>query len=334
LEINGKTSGGSDARSQAVLLMAYGGPHSLDDVEPYLLDVRGGRPTSSELVEEIRHRYALIGGRSPLLEVTQDQAFALQERLNRPVTPIASPNTHYQVYVGMRHWTPYIADAVEKIAAGGHRRLTALCMAPHASRMSTGAYLQKLQKAVEAQKADLQVDFIENWHTQPAFIDALAQQIQATRAQFPRSAQPDLRFLFSAHSLPASILEQGDPYASQLQETAYLLADRLGLAGGVWQFCYQSAGAQDGRWLGPDILEVVEELARQGTRNILVTPIGFVADHVEVLYDLDIETRQHAAALGVRLERSPSLNTHPTFIEALAQVVTARQPLNISQRKG
>jgi len=313
--------------------MAYGGPHSLDDVESYLLDVRGGRPTPSELVEEIRHRYATIGGRSPLLEVTQDQAYALQERLNRPETPLSLPNHRFQVYVGMRHWTPYIAEAVAKIAADGHRRVTALCMAPHASRMSTGAYLQKLVQAVEAQKVDLQVDFVESWHTQPAFIEALAEQVRQTRGRFPRSAQSNLRFLFSAHSLPVSIVEQGDPYASQLQETASLLAGRLGLANGVWQFCYQSAGAQDGRWLGPDILEVVDDLARQGTRNMLVTPIGFVADHVEVLYDLDIEARQHAAALGVRLERSPSLNTNPTFIEALAQAVTAAQPVHIPHKQ-
>jgi ferrochelatase len=233
----------------------------------------------------------------------------------------------------MRHWTPYIAEAVEKIAADGHHRVIALCMAPHASRMSTGAYLQKLRQAVEAQKAGLQVDFVESWHTQPSFIDALVEQVQAARQRFSRPALVDLRYLFSAHSLPVSIIEQGDPYASQLQETAQLLADRLGLQDRQWQFCYQSAGAQGSRWLGPDILEVVDDLAERGVHDVLVTPIGFVADHVEVLFDLDIETRQHAAALGMRLERSPSLNTNPTFIEALAQVVTTGEPIHIPDRK-
>jgi ferrochelatase len=316
-----------------VLLMAYGGPHSLDDVEPYLLDVRGGRPTPAELVEEIRHRYTQIGGRSPLLEVTMAQAAALEERLNHTGAASLSPDPRFQVYVGMRHWTPYIAEAVERIAADGHRRVIALCMAPHASRMSTGAYLQKLRQAVEAQKAGLQVDFVESWHTQPSFIDALVEQVQAARQRFSRSALVDLRYLFSAHSLPVSIIEQGDPYASQLQETAQLLADRLGLQDRQWQFCYQSAGAQGSRWLGPDILEVVDDLAERGVHDVLVTPIGFVADHVEVLFDLDIETRQHAAALGMRLERSPSLNTNPTFIEALAQVVTTGEPIHIPDRK-
>lgn len=305
--MNGKT---------AVLLLAYGGPDSLEDIEPYLLDVRGGRPTAPELVAEVRERYARIGGRSPLLEITRAQAQRLEARL--AAVHAGRPT---RVYVGMRHWTPYIAETVRQIAADGFERVVALCMAPHASRYSTSAYRKKLDAAVEELGRPLEVIFIESWHDQPGFIQAIAENIRSALERFPADARASVHHLFSAHSLPAAILEQGDPYPAQLAETARLVAERLGLPPAQWSQCYQSAGAIPGKWLGPQVDEILPELAERGVSDVLITAIGFVADHVEVLYDLDVEAREQAEALGLRFQRTASPNTSPAFIDALAQVV-------------
>lgn len=304
----------NNATTYAILVMAYGGPNSLDDVEPYLLDVRGGRKTPPELVEEIRERYAQIGGRSPLLEITRAQARALEERLNAE-----AGTSRYRAYVGMRHWYPYIQEAVAQIAADGLNQVVALCMAPHYSRMSIGAYFRKVQEAQEALGVELEVAYIESWHDHPLFIQAVAQKVQEALQRFPSESRP--RIVFTAHSLPAAIMEQGDPYDAQLRETARLVAERAGIGTEEWQFSYQSAGASNLKWLGPAIEDVVVELADAGHKEILVVPIGFVSDHVEVLYDIDIECHQLAKARGVQLERTESLNTDPTFVEALAAIV-------------
>ncbi len=296
----------------AVLMMAYGGPNSLEEIEPYLLDVRGGRPTPHELVEEIRERYAMIGGRSPLLRITRAQAHALEERLN------AAGKAEYRTYVGMRHWFPYIREAVAQIVEDGLREVVALCMAPHYSRMSIGAYFRKVQEALGA---DLDVHFVQSWHDHPLFIEAIAEKVRAALERFPAEVRDKVKIVFTAHSLPASIVEQGDPYDAQLRETARLAAARLELPAETWQFCYQSAAAGSTKWLGPPIEDVVVELAEAGHKHILVAPIGFVADHVEVLYDIDIACRQLAEARGAHLERTESQNASPTFIAALADVV-------------
>ena len=297
-------------------MMAYGGPSSLDDIEPYLLDIRGGRPTSRELIEEIRERYAQIGGRSPLLDITRAQAGALEERLN------AVPDgAEYRVYVGMRHWVPFIREAVGQIAAEGIRDVVALCMAPHYSRMSIGAYFRKVREAQEALGVPLDVTFVESWHTHPLYIAAIAEKVQAALQRFPEEVRDQAKIVFTAHSLPVSIIEQGDPYDAQLRETAALAAARLELPAGQWQFCYQSAAAGATQWLGPPVEEVIVELIEAGHTQILVAPIGFVADHVEVLYDIDIACRQIAEARGARLVRTESQNASPTFIAALADVV-------------
>src|SRR5512133_321258 len=272
---------------KAVLVMAYGGPDSLDDIEPYLLDIRGGRPTSPELVTEIRERYALIGGKSPLLDITCAQAGALQSCLNE-----VDPDNHYLVYVGMRHWKPYIREAVDQMIADGFSSALAFCMAPHASKMSTGAYLQKLNEAVQiSANPNFQVSFIESWYDQPFLIQALANKVRDAVVKFPHGERSSIHFLFTAHSLPAVLSEQGDPYEGQLRHTASLLAEALGLNAEQWSFGFQSAGASGARWLGPDINEVLPELAAAGKKNVLVAPVGFMADHVEVLFDLDIEAQ-------------------------------------------
>lgn len=297
----------------AVLLMAYGGPNSLDDVGLYLLDVRGGRETPAELVEEVRERYAKIGGRSPLLAITRDQAAELEAHLNRG-------GSRHRVFVGMRHWYPYISEAVEEIRSAGFRRVVALCMAPYYSRMSVGAYAEKLRQAVERDGA-LDVRLVESWHDHPQFIESLAAKVCAGLAQFAESERRHARVVFTAHSLPAAIMAQGDPYASQFEQTAERVAQAAGLDRSAWMTAYQSAGASGARWLGPSLLETLPRLAGEGVKNLLVAPVGFVADHVEILYEIDMEARETAEKLGLRLERTESPNASPDFISALADIV-------------
>jgi ferrochelatase len=299
-----------------LLLMAYGGPDSLDDIEPYLLDIRGGRPTSRELVAEITERYAHIGGRSPILDITCQQAQALEAELNR------ASAVRFRAYVGMRHWQPRIKEAVAQMAGDGVKRGVALVMAPHYSRMSIGAYHQRLDEAIQDVGANITFARIESWHNYPGFIAALAEKASQALQRFSEDGGDQLpKVIFSAHSLPVRILKTGDPYDAQLHETASLLAERLNLPPDRWLFSYQSAGQSPEPWLGPPIEDVIVELAEAGERRLLVVPIGFVCDHVEILYDLDIESRQLAEAHGAHLERSESLNASPTFIAALADLV-------------
>lgn len=308
---------------QAVLLMAYGGPDSLADIEAYLLDIRGGRPTSPELLAEITARYAQIGGRSPLLQITCAQAGALERELNA-LAPSANGAPGYKVYVGMRHWKPYIRESLAQMATDGLLQGVAACMSPHASRMSSGAYLQRMQEAQAAMPNPPRLDFIESWHDQPFLIQSLAQKVRAAVQQFSETARPDIHYLFTAHSLPAVLKEQGDPYESQLLATARQLAEALSLSASQWSFAYQSAGAAAGQWLGPAIEDVLPELAAAGKRSILVAPVGFMADHVEILFDLDIEAQQIAQGLGMRLVRSQSLNDTASFISGLAEFIYRR----------
>lgn len=311
----------------AVLLMAYGSPESLEELEPYLLDIRGGRPTSPAFVAEIKERYRLIGGRSPLLDLTRQQAQALEAELNRWQ---GKEGRSYRTYVGMRHWQPRIREAVEQIVNDGVRRVVGLVMTPHSSRMSSGAYFDKLNEAMAEAEADMQMIRIESWHDHPGFITALSEKATEAIKGFG-DAKPYV--IFSAHSLPVRILKQGDPYDAQLKETAALLAGRLALEPGHWQFSYQSAGQSPEPWLGPAIEEEVKRLALSGENNILVVPVGFVCDHVEILYDLDIVCKALAREHGARLERSESLNASPSFIRALADIVEAHLTLEPTQHR-
>jgi ferrochelatase len=258
-----------------------------------------------------------------LLDLTRAQSAALELELNRRY---AGQKVVFQAYVGMRHWQPRIREAVTQMKADGVRQVVALVMAPHSSQMSTGAYFARLEEAIQELDDRLDVICIENWYDNPGLIQALAEQASAARGKFPS----DPFVLFTAHSLPVRILEMGDPYDAQLHRTAELVAERLGLADGRWRFCYQSAGQSEEPWLGPPIEKVVVGLARAGEMNILVVPIGFVCDHVEVLYDIDIAARQLAADHGACLERSQSLNTAPLFINALADLVASHLPLRMA----
>ena len=291
------------AERVAVLLMAYGGPESLDDVEPYLRDVRGGRPMSPEFVNEIRQRYARIGGRSPIRELTQAQAAGVQRALGN----------RFSVHIGMRHWHPYIRDAVERIVTEGHRRVVGIVLAPHYSAMSVGAYEKQLTGA-GAGRLDAVV--VRSWGDHPKFLDAVAGRVTEALQRFPSPAV--VQVLFTAHSLPERILATGDPYPDQLRASAAAVAERVGLA--TWHFAFQSAGATAEPWLGPEAGAVMTDLAAKGHHAFLIVPIGFVCDHVEVLYDVDIVYHALASRLGVRLERTRSLNDDPLLVGALAEI--------------
>ena len=278
----------------AVVLMAYGSPSEPEDVRPYLEDVRGGRPVSNEAVEELAERYRRIGGRSPLDDVTEAQRSALEQELGTPV------------FVGMKHWRPRISEAVEAALAAGATRIVGLVLAPHYSRLSIGGYRERLEEAL-ADRAELVL--VESWHDEPAFVDVLADRVRGTNAWV----------VFTAHSLPERILADGDPYREQLLETSRLAAERAGLE--RWSFAFQSASTTGEPWLGPDVLEELERLRSEGVDKVLVAPVGFVSDHLEILWDLDIEAREKAEELELELARIESLNDDPAFVRALANVV-------------
>jgi ferrochelatase len=287
----------------ALLLMAYGGPARLADVEPYLLDVRGGRLVSAAFLAEITARYARIGGGSPILELTQAQAAGVQRLLGERFT----------VYVGMRHWHPYIRDVVEQIVTRGHRRLVGIVLAPHYSAMSVGAYEKQL---LEAAGGRLELALVRSWGDHPKFLEAVAGRVTQALQAFPTPAAVEV--LFTAHSLPQRILANGDPYPAELRASAEAVAQRAGLR--TWHSAYQSAGATAEPWLGPEAGALMTELAGQGHQAFLIVPIGFVCDHVEVLYDVDVVYRALAQRLGVRFERTPSLNDDSLLVTALAEI--------------
>lgn len=292
------------AEQVAVLVMAYGGPGNIDEVEPYLMDIRGGRRTKPQFVDEIRARYARIGGRSPILELTRAQASAVGRVLGNA----------FCVFVGMRHWHPYIAAAVEEIIRAGHRRVVGIAMAPHYSSMSVGAYEKKLLQAAHER---LETSLVRSWWSHPRFLDAVANRVTQALQRFqPPSHVP---VIFTAHSLPEHILASADPYPEELKGSVAEVARRARLTD--WRLAYQSAGATPDAWLGPDAGEVITELARAGHKAALLVPIGFVCDHVEILYDIDVEYQALAKRLGIQLERTASLNDDAGLVAAVADVV-------------
>jgi ferrochelatase len=309
-----KTAAPASTPTQAIgiLLMAHGSPDSLDEMGPYLQLVRGGRPTPPALVDEIRQRYRLIGGRSPLLELTRAQARALEARLN-------AHGARFRVYIGMRHWHPFIKETVQQIVADGLRRVIAVSMAPQYSQLSVGAYQRALEGAQVELGVDLDVTAAQSWHDHPRLLQAFAERVQEALAQLAKDARAQVRIVFTAHSLPERIVAQGDPYPGEVEQTAAGVAKLLGLT--TWDVAYQSQGATAEPWLGPTLNDIFDRCAAQGQRQILLVPVGFVCDHMEILYDIDILGQQIAREMGLSLMRTASLNTSPTFIEALASVV-------------
>ncbi len=294
-----------------LLLMAYGGPDNMEEVEPYLLDVRGYRPTAPEIVHEVQERYRKIGGRSPILEQTRAQAAALESALNA--------DSHcFKAFVGMRHWHPYIKETVAEMQAAGIEKAVGLVMAPQYSRMSIGAYY----KALDAANLPIGFERIEDWHLLPGYLDSLAERVHTALERFPASARASVPIIFSAHSLPQRILEWNDPYPIQMQETVAGVMERLGPH--PHEFAWQSAAISTEPWLGPDASTAIERLAKQGVPGTLLCPVGFVCEHVEILYDIDVVYQQQAKSLNIQLERIEMLNTAPAMIEGLAKLVTAR----------
>ncbi len=297
----------------AVLLMAYGTPRTLDDVEAYFTHIRRGRRPSAEEVESLRERYRRIGGTSPLREITEAQARGLEAALDRK-----APG-RFRVYLAMKHSEPFVSDVARQLVSEGWRQVVALVLAPHESRMIVDEYLEYAHPEFDrARGLDLRV--VRSWHRNPGYLAAVERRVRAALLTFPDPRPEAIEVLFTAHSLPERILEWDDPYPKQLRETGEVLAARLSLA--RWRVCYQSAGHTPFPWLGPDILEVLEELATSRTRQVLAVPIGFTADHLEVLYDLDIEAAERAQALGLVFRRAESLNADPQFLEGLADEVT------------
>ena len=306
-----------------VLIMAYGGPNSLAEIPGYLADIRQGRPTTPAVLEEISHNYEQIGGKSPLLEITQAQVAAAQAQLDP---------SRFRCYLGMRHWSPWIEDVVGQMVEDGITHAISLVLAPHYSKMSIAKYQDKIRDGLAMFRGDITFQHIASYHDAPKLIQAFAERVQGSLACWPEGEQ--VHVVFSAHSLPTRILKMGDPYDQQLRETARLVAEKIGLPEDRWSWSYQSAGRSPEPWLGPQLQEHIPALVAQGIKNIISVPIGFVSDHVEILYDIDIQAQEVARALGVRLERPPALNTDPLFIATLVeQIENAAAEWEVGSRK-
>ncbi|MGH6894330.1 MAG: ferrochelatase [Dongiaceae bacterium] len=304
-------------RPIAVLLMAMGGPDSLENVEPFLLDVRGGRPTPPELVAEIRERYRATGGKSPAVGITQTVAEKLEQRLNE------SSAERYRVFVGLRHWHPFIKETYAELMGGHPEQVIGLCMAPQQSSLTTGAYRKNVEEARTALQSDGPVSYVGSWHRHPQLIAAIVANIQRALLQFPVDARATVPVLFTAHSLPERIVAMKDPYPEEVNGTVEAVTALLGNQ--PTRFAYQSQGRSGEAWLGPTVESAIEDLARDGRRHVLVAPIGFLCDHVETLYDIDIELKQLAAGRGIQLERIAMLNDSPAMIEILVSVLAAHE---------
>jgi ferrochelatase len=287
----------------AVLLLAHGTPDDISEIPDYLRNVTGGRAVPDSVIKEIQDRYGLIG-RSPLTEITLRQSELLSARLALPV------------YIGMRNWKPYIADTLHQMSVDGIERCVAVCLAPQNSRTSIGLYRSEVRKNAQ----DVQIDFVESWHDHPLLIAAFAERLESARAQHGRG----IHIIFTAHSVPARTIADGDPYEIQARETGALVARALGLASSQWSFAFQSQGMGGGPWIGPTVEETMRSLKDRGHDRVLIQPVGFVCDHVEVLYDIDVGFRNYGSQIGIKVSRPESLNDSPTFIAALADVVASR----------
>jgi ferrochelatase len=310
---------------QAVLLLAHGAPERVEDVPEYLKFVRSGRPVSLQLIEEISHRYAAIGGSSPLRQWTQVQAEALEKQLGIPV------------FYGMRNWHPFIRETMDRIRDSGAERLAAICLAPQYSKMSVGFYFRRTQEAKVDAGASAEIVWAKSYHDSPLLIEAFAEKVAFAEKLRPLTARR--KVLYTAHSLPEKALAEGDPYERECRATAALVAAAAGLAD--WDFAFQSQGMTEDRWLGPTVESTLDRYAAEGIREVLLHPIGFVCDHVEVLFDVDVLFKDYAAERGIALLRPESLNGSEKYTEALADVAqralkmeTATAAPEIGQNRG
>jgi ferrochelatase len=299
-----------------VILMTYGSPATLDDIPVYLKHVYGGRSASPEVITEFRRRYDLIGG-SPLLRITCEQAVALQEELNSD----SSNRTTYHTTAGMRFAPPFIEDVVPEAAAGA-QKLVGIIMSPQYSPIIMKGYVRTLEDAVaDLHQDDLELKIATDWHMQPYFLQALAERVQQALDRFPEDIRERVPVLLTAHSMPKRVIENEPNYINDLKETAATVAKMLNLPDERWMFCYQSAGHTPEEWLKPDFADVMPELKQAGYTHVLIAPVQFLADHLEILYDIEIGAREQAVEHGIEFARIESLNTSPLFIKALATVV-------------
>src|SRR3989338_2997456 len=319
----------------AVLLLAFGCPDSIESIEPFITNVMGGRKPSPNQLQKIKERYLMIDGCSPLLDVTKRQANALEKILNETneLTPkLLNSKTPelFRVFVGMRHWHPFIKDTLKEILSLKAERIVVLVMAPHYSKISTGGYINALNEARTELNTNIGVSFINNWHTHPLFLKAVAEKIKKGISYFKDINKADIQIIFSAHSLPkippSPPFDKGgkggledDPYVKQLNET---IEGIIKLTGDIsWHLGFQSKGMSAGEWLEPTVDSILERLSREGKKYILIVPVGFVSDNIETLYDIDIFYKETAKSLGLIFHRTESLNDSPKFIESLSSIV-------------
>jgi len=304
----------SNAKPIGVLVMSYGTPESMDKVEAYYTHIRRGHPPTPEQLADLTGRYqAIVGGVFPLRENTDRQVAALQRTLDETVG-----TGRFVCYQGLKHAPPFIEDGIAKMAQDGITDAVGIVLTPQYSAMSVGGYIKRAQE--EADKHAVRIAFVKQYHLHPALIAALADRVAKALDRFG-DRRDHVRVLFSAHSLPEKILEMKDPYPDQLLETSRAVADAAGVRD--WQFTWQSAGQTGQPWLGPDLLETLDRLSAEDVKDVLVTPVGFVSDHLEVLYDIDLEAKRHADGLGMHLERIEMLNDDPGYMTALAESVRA-----------
>ncbi|MDU0203520.1 ferrochelatase [Paenibacillus sp. MAH-36] len=301
-------------RRVGVLVMSYGTPESLDQVEAYYTHIRRGHPPTPEQLHELTARYeAIVGGFFPLRENTNKQVKGLEDTLRAE-----HPEVEFVCYQGLKHAQPYVEDGVEQMVKDGITEAVGVVLAPHYSTMSVGGYVKRAKD--KAEELGLKMSFVLDYHLHAKLIDALSSRVEKALTKFPDAERNDIRVIFTAHSLPEKILEMKDPYPDQLLATSKAIAERVQLTN--WQFGWQSAGQTAMPWLGPDILDVLKQIHKEeGVKNVLLCPIGFVSDHLEVLYDIDIEAQALAKELGLHLERTESLNTDPLYMQTLSDVV-------------
>jgi protoporphyrin/coproporphyrin ferrochelatase len=292
----------------AVMLIAHGSPDSLEEIPDFLLKVTGGRPLPQTVIDEVRHRYSLIG-QSPLTCWTMEQRDLLARELGIPG------------YVGMRNWKPFIADTVQQIVADGIEHVVAICLAPQNSRTSVGLYRAALQGK---NGVPFSLDFVESWHDHPLLIKAFAEKLHKRWDPACSEMGGKVPIIFTAHSVPQRTIAEGDPYEMQAKETAALVAREASLSDGDWLFAFQSQGMSGGAWLGPTVEDTIRDLKAKGHKGVFIHPVGFLCDHVEVLYDIDIGFKQFADSEGMRLWRAESLNGSPLLSAALADVARSR----------
>lgn len=306
----------TENKKVGVVLMTYGSPATLDDIPVYIKHVYGGREPGPEVIKEFRRRYDLIGG-SPLLRITREQAAALEQELNAQHGGEAA----FHVVAGMRFAPPFIAEVVPEAAAGA-QQLVGIIMSPQYSPIIMSGYVRTLEEAVAGlERPELDLKIARDWHLQPYFLQAIAERVQQALDRFPPGVRESVQVLLTAHSMPKRVVEKEPDYINDLKETAAAVARMVGLPAERWMFCYQSAGHTPEEWLKPDFADIMPELRRAGQTHVLIAPVQFLADHLEILYDIEIGARQQAEENGIQFARIESLNTSPLFIKALATVV-------------